>query len=295
MAASTCSQRPCRRAMAAMASIGSIAVLGRRAGGRDDGARHPAGGEVRLDGLLERVRPHGPRVVERDLAHVVAAEAREQRRFFDRAVTVRRGIDDERRRLGLQPAAREAVVGRAFARAEQRHERARGCRVLNHATPGVGQPEHLPKPVGRDFFELGQRRDSTATPGPARRGRCSQSRRARSTGRRCRGSSRRTADAPSATGPGRRWSRGREDRVERLRLRRAGTSGSLRRTSPGAVCAITGARAPRAIVGDPVDELMATATEFLGGHRFEDHDMKPRASSTMAQRSARNVCAGRGQ
>ena len=54
-------------------------------------------------------------------------------------------------------------------------------------------------------------------------------------------------------------------------------------TSPGAVCAMTGPFGDaRAVVGDPVDELMTAAAEFFGGHEA-DHDMKARASSTMAR------------
>ena len=65
--------------------------------------------EVGVDRRVERVGPH--RVAASscgDRADVLAAEAGEQRRLVDRAVAVRRGVDDERLRLRLQAAAASA-------------------------------------------------------------------------------------------------------------------------------------------------------------------------------------------
>ena len=47
-----------------------------------------------------------------------------------------------------------------------------------------------------------------------------------------------------------------------------GWAGSRALIAPGAVCAITGrSRNARAVVRDPVDELVAAAAEFVGGHQ----------------------------
>src|SRR5690606_15530658 len=106
---------------------------------------------------------HGPCLVVRNRAHVVAPEAREQRRLLDRAVALAGRVDDERVRLRLKAAASEAEIGRAFPRRDERDQRARRRRVLNDASPRWTQIDHLAQPVAHDLLELGQR--WTALPG----------------------------------------------------------------------------------------------------------------------------------
>ena len=110
MAASTWSQAPCRRA----SSPSPDRVHGGRAGRahrRDDRARLAAAGDVVAERLLERVGYEGMRVVGRDQPQVLPAEAGEQRGLLDPAVGLVRGVDDERRRRGLEPAAALTVAG----------------------------------------------------------------------------------------------------------------------------------------------------------------------------------------
>ena len=108
---------------------------------------------------IERVGPHRVALVHRHDAHVRAPEAREQRRLVDGAVAVRRHVDDERLRLGLQATLRPAS-SRSFARAR----RCRATSVLVEAvswmTPlqALREADHLAQPVGRRLLDLGDRR-----------------------------------------------------------------------------------------------------------------------------------------
>ena len=141
---------------------------------------HAAGGAVLGDGRRQRVGAHRVVRVARRRADVLAAEAGQQRRLVHGAVAVGGGVDDQRLRLGLQPAARERVAGGPFARADQREQRRGRRRVLDHALPRVRQAHHLAQPVGGDLFHFGQRR--TRLPGQAEHAEAgaTRSRRARS-------------------------------------------------------------------------------------------------------------------
>ena len=157
MAASTCSQRPYSRAIARHRRDRVERGGGGGPGGADDGAGFAPGREVGADRLFQRVGAQGEVRVVGDVADVVAAEAGEQRRLIHRAVAVRRGVDHQRLRFGLQAAAAQSEIGGALAGAEQRHQRAGGRGVLDHAAPCVGEAGHAAHPVGHDFFDFGQR------------------------------------------------------------------------------------------------------------------------------------------
>ena len=58
------------------------------AGGGDNGARPPSLGDVLLYQVIETIGPHGEGIVVRYDADVVAAEARQERGLFDRAVAL---------------------------------------------------------------------------------------------------------------------------------------------------------------------------------------------------------------
>ena len=240
---------------------------GRGAGRGDDRAGPKASSPIGGDCRFERLRAHRVVRVVRDAPDVLAAETREQRRFVDRAVTVRRRIDDQRRRLQLQPAAREAVVGGALARAQQRDQCARRRRVLNHAAPPVGQAEHLPQPVGGDFFDLGQR--GTRLPRQSQHAESgagvvaeharqlavawevAEERRVlpSATVRASRSSSRSRRIASNGSGSSRRRRRQTLFDFARRRLRH---HRPIRHACP--------------VISDPIDELMSVFAEFVGSH-----------------------------
>src|SRR5579863_988897 len=69
-----------------------------------------------------------------------------------------RGVDDQRRALALQAAARQGKGARPFARADQRDQGPGRGRVLDDAAPAVAQAYELTHPIDDDLFELGQRR-----------------------------------------------------------------------------------------------------------------------------------------
>jgi cytochrome b subunit of formate dehydrogenase len=71
-----------------------------------------------LQDRFERLRIHRISGVVRHDADIRPSESREQRGLVHRAVAVRRGVHDERVRLGLQAAEAEAVAAGAFARAD---------------------------------------------------------------------------------------------------------------------------------------------------------------------------------
>ena len=132
---------------------------GRRGpGGGDDGARLLAGGDVGLDQAAQLVRPHGESLVVRDMADVVAAEARQQRRLVDRAVRLVRAIDCQRLLFRLQAAAAGAMFCRPLARAQQGDQGVGGRSVLDHAAPGIAEAGHAAQPIGHHLFQLGERR-----------------------------------------------------------------------------------------------------------------------------------------
>jgi hypothetical protein len=203
-----------------------------------------------------------------DRAQVFAAEAGEQRRFLDRAVTLRRRVDHERRRLGLKSAARGTVAGRAFARADQGDEAGSRRGVVDYAAPARRQAEHLPEPVSRQFLDLGQRGARRPVEPELRETgarEVAEDRREQAVRREVRKETRVLEmtqcrqDQPVEV---------RHDRVERLRAlgrcrgqRSAQRAMGLRRQRG----IVPGVHA-LAKVRDPVDELMTTAAEFIGGH-----------------------------
>ena len=130
---------------------------GRADGGDDREGRSPF---ARSSAIISRKRvgAHGVFVVERDEPQIVAAEAGEQRAFVDRAVRVRRHIDARRARFALQAAARQRIIRRPLARADERDQRAGRGGVLDHAAPGGRKAEHLPEPVGDHLLDLRHRR-----------------------------------------------------------------------------------------------------------------------------------------
>ena len=74
-----------------------------------------------------------------------------------------RRIDAWLARLALQSAARQSIAGRPFSRANQRHQRARRRGILDHPAPGRRKSEHPPQPIGDHLLDFGQRR--TRLPG----------------------------------------------------------------------------------------------------------------------------------
>ena len=204
--------------------------------------------------------------VVRDQPHVLAAEAREQRRLFDRAVAVRRGVDDQRRGFGGETAAGEAVLGGSFARAEERDERARRGRVLNHPAPRARQAEHLAQPVGRDFLDLGERR--TRLPRQAQHAEAGAdvvAEHARQF------AVRRKVAEEHRVRPVRESGHDHGVEIAKHRVERLRPIGWRRRQLPPNFARRRlrhhrPARHIRAIVGDPVDQLVAAFAEFVRSH-----------------------------
>ena len=273
MAASTCSHNSCARAICTISAIGSKAVVAVRAAGRDDRAGFAPGCAIRRDGRGERVGAHVEVVVDGNHAQVLAAEAREQRRLFHRAVGLRRYVHDERVRLALQPAARGGVVGGALARADQRDERRRRGGVLDHARPARGQPEHLAPPVEAHLFELGQRRTCLPVEPELPQARAHQ---VAEHGRRQ--TVRREVAVKARILPVRA---GRQDQLIEIAADGGEILGFLRWRRWQCVAQRTGsvarhhrkflARDALAIVRDPVDELVTGAAKLLGGHGGSPH------------------------
>ena len=226
--------------------------------------------DVRRDQLRERVRPHREGVVVRDDAHVLAAEPREQRGLLDRAVALRRDVDRERPRLGLQARrgrarSRWPARGRRAARSGSRSTPCPGSRPLHASdSPTIWRTQSHD-----DFFQLGERGAGLPVqPEHAEAGAqqvAEHARRATAFGGE-------VAEEPRVL-PVRQA--GHEDRVEvrEDRVERLGFGRRRRREARPSTCARLG-RAPspaasecRAVVGDPVDELVAVLAELVGGHR----------------------------
>ena len=126
------------------------------AGCRHNGAGNASRLHIGGNQFAQGIGAHRVRVVRRHEAHVVTAEAGQQRRLLYGAVRVRTAVHYQRRGLCLQPAARQRVAGRTFSRAQQCDECARAGGVLDHAAPRIRKPHHLPHPVTCDFFQFGQ-------------------------------------------------------------------------------------------------------------------------------------------
>ena len=114
--------------------------------------------KVRGDHLGQNVRAHREFGVERNEAQVVPAEAGQQRALVDRAMRMRRHIDARLAGFALQSAARQRISRRPLARADERDQCAGRRGILNDAAPGRREPEHLPQPIDDDLFDFGQRR-----------------------------------------------------------------------------------------------------------------------------------------
>ena len=250
-----------------MAAIGSIAVVAVVPTVATIAAGQVAVGEILGDHFGERVGAHGVFGVERNEPQVVAAEAGEQRALVDRAMRVRRHIDARRARFALQAAARQRIIRRPLARADERDQRAGRGGVLDHAAPGGREAEHLPQPIGDDFLDFRHRRARLPRePDHAEPGADDDRRECPRAGR-WRGNSRRSADAAKATSPG-TTSRFEilDHRAEVFRLvRRRGGQGVADLAGPG-----FGHHRPvgqaLVVVGQPIDELMAIAAEFFRRH-----------------------------
>ncbi|MNO86454.1 hypothetical protein D3C76_778500 [compost metagenome] len=131
---------------------------GRGAGSGDYRTGLVAGGQVLLDGRLQRVGAHGELLVGGDQADVGATEARQQRGLVHRAVGMGADVDDQWLGLGLQAAAHQRVIAGALAGADQRHQGAGRGGVLDHPAPLRRQTEQLAQPVEGGFLQLAQRR-----------------------------------------------------------------------------------------------------------------------------------------
>ena len=116
----------------------------RRAERRDGADRRGAGREVFADHRVQLVGAHREPPVDRHLAHVGAADARDLGVLLGGGVRLRRAVD--RQAVGHARLVR-APVRRPLARREDGAEdRARG-RVLDDAVKSIGQADHLPEPV----------------------------------------------------------------------------------------------------------------------------------------------------
>ena len=129
----------------------------RRADRGDDRARQVAVGEILFDHFGERVGAH--RIFARRTERAADCRGRSRRAArpcrlsYARAPTRTRAAA----RFALQAAARQRIVGRPLAGADQRDECAGRGGVLDHAAPRRRKPEHLPEPVGDDLFDFCQR------------------------------------------------------------------------------------------------------------------------------------------
>src|SRR5262249_38634869 len=172
--------------------------------------------------------------------------------------------------LGLQSTAIRSVLSGPFAGADERDERARRRRVLNDAAPGLRQSQHRAHPVGRDLFDLRQRR--TGLPRETEHAEAgadvvAQHARQRAVGREVSEESRmlpveqsRQHDLIEVVEDGRKWLRvvrraaGQTPldvaRFDRGHHRSCGGSGS--------------------IIGNPIDEPMAGHAEFVTCHGGQD-------------------------
>ena len=139
-AASTCSQRPSRSAISAIASTGSIAVedvvpiVATMAIGRRPAARSSA-----IARLRGRRRPSRSRV-GRDPDQRRAPETERHARLLDRAVGLLGGVHARRRDVRGRPARGRGVEARRLPRRGERDERRRRRRIgdAGRRTPRAG-------------------------------------------------------------------------------------------------------------------------------------------------------------
>ena len=131
---------------------------GGRAGGRDDGAGPEPRRTVAGNSRLERIDLHPELRIDWDRAHVLPAEAGQQRRLFNRAVRLRGHIDDQRSLCSLEPRTLCGIVTGTLACADQCDQRGDRSRVLDDAAEARRQAQQLAQPVGHDLLELCQRR-----------------------------------------------------------------------------------------------------------------------------------------
>ena len=243
---------------------------GGRADRGDDRQRRPAGRAVGRHGRAQRVGPHAEPVVDGDPLQGALPEPQRHHGLVDRRVRMLGQVDPARRQLGAsrQPAGADVRDGRLAGRGQRVQARHRG-RVVDHPLERGRQPQQLPQPAQGDFLQLG------------RGGRGAPQHRLHVEGR---GQQLRQHARP-APGDGEVGEEAgvvpvgdagqemtlevREDRVERrARLRRGGGQ-------PLADLAGRGARQDRVAVvlaqvgGDPVDEGVSVAPEFLRPHVAE--------------------------
>ena len=242
---------------------------GRGGAGRgDDRARLEPARSIGLNGFEQSLCTHRVALVNRYDPQVCPAKACEQRGLLHGTVALARGVDDERPVGLLQAAARSAIAGGSLACAYERHQGGRRGGVLDHTAPGAGQTHHLPQPVGGELLEL---RESWARlpveaelrqPGAhiiAEHGREA------AVGREV---AEETRILPMRAGGQDHTPQVVQDCSERLRrIRRRRRQVALDR--PGEHTRHDGehtARSLLAVIRDPVDQLMADATELFDVH-----------------------------
>ena len=67
------------------------------------------------------------------------------------------GIDGQARPGAGETQGPGGAIGGSLPGRQQRHQRCRGCRVLDDAGEPLRQPEHLPQPLHRHLLQLGGR------------------------------------------------------------------------------------------------------------------------------------------
>ena len=182
-----------------------------------------------------------------------------------------RGVDDERRGLGLEPAAVLAEAGGALAGAEEGHQGGGAGGVLDHAGEAVGQPDQLAEPLHRHLLQLGG--GGAGLPAHALRAEAGGDQVGQHRGQVAVGGE--VGEEPRVVPVGDAGEDGPvehgKDLAEGDAVLRRSARGTARRTSPGSTGHITGKSGqPLAVGGDPLDELVAQGAELVGCHRSTD-------------------------
>ena len=240
-----------------------------RARGADAGHERTgaqSGFRVLGDGRLQEIQAKRVVVVGGDEPQMLPAKASQEGRFLDTAVALVRSVDHERGLTGLQSFAVLAVSGSPLPSAEKRREGSGAGGVVHHARPGFAQARHLAQPVHDHLLDLGRGRarlPAHALHAEARGHDVGQDG----------GVARIAREVGEETGVIPVGDAGHHVPVERgqrliqlaaLSRRMGGKRGpDLSRLN----LAHDGqARQPLAVVGDPIDELVAEAAKFFGVH-----------------------------
>ena len=177
-------------------------------------------------------------------------------------------VDGERAGLGLEAAAAERVVGGALAGGDEGDEGAGGGGVLDDAVEGGGEAGHLADPVEDDVLDLGD--GGAGLPGEAEDAEAGAGEVAEDAGEQAVGGE--VAEEARVLPVGEAGQdegvEVGEDVAEGLGLLGWG-GGELRGDVAGLDLGHDGTVGEvGAVVGEPVDELMAVRTELFGGHVF---------------------------